>query len=143
VTAVLNAPATPFQPELSNEDVKSLTSFRFTDVNPVSGRWFSRSRFRDLPEFVQDIVEDVIDLCAGEWDELVKTGEVLEFTGAGSYKIPAKIASVQRQIRRGGSRRNVCEDCDGTCVELDFDGSITGSVNTPMLCTCFRLAVVA
>ncbi|MGW1677738.1 hypothetical protein [Saccharopolyspora sp. NPDC002376] len=141
MTAVLNAPK--IQPELSQGEIEEITSFRFTDLNPQMNRSLCQSMFRDLPEFVQDIVEDKFDLCAGEWDELVKMGDVLEFTGAGSHKIPSRIASVQRQIRRGNSRRNVCEDCDGTCVQIDWDGSITGEPGTPAWCFCTRMAAAA
>lgn len=56
-------------------------SFRFSDVNPLTGRTYARSRFRDLPDYAGAVVEDRLHLVAGEWDVLVQDGEVSDFVG--------------------------------------------------------------
>lgn len=135
MTALLNP---PMQAELSADEVEHLTSFRFTDANPQMNRRMSQSWFRELPEFVQDIVIEVLGLGAGEWDELVEAGAALDATGIGRYSIPTTIASVRRQLgaKWGRPRRNACGDCDGTLVAIDIDGSVTGTLDAPFWCFC-------
>jgi hypothetical protein len=56
-------------------------SFRFSDVNPLTERTYAQSRFRHLPDYVVQVIEDRVHLCAGEWDVLVEDGEVYDFVG--------------------------------------------------------------
>ncbi|MEU6128820.1 hypothetical protein ABZ805_06565 [Saccharopolyspora sp. NPDC047091] len=132
MTAVLERSAGP-----SLTEVEYVTSFRFTDVSPRSGRAFGRTLFRDLPEFMQDIVED-LGVRPAEWDALVREGAAVEVTGGGRYGIPRRAASVLRRMTWNGKPRSAraCPDCDGTCVDIDPDGSVTGVVGTPMICSC-------
>ncbi|PKW13492.1 hypothetical protein [Saccharopolyspora spinosa] len=139
MTAVPNAPTV--QPVFSRAEIESMTSFRFTDPNPEMGRTYAESAFRDLPEFVQDIVEDVIDLSAWKWNVLVELGQVLEFTGTFRYTIPRSLPCVQRLARRGEGRSGFCPECDGSLVMIDTDGSYTGELGTPVICTCVNWAV--
>jgi hypothetical protein len=140
VTVVISAPAVrpKFSAMFSASEIESMTSFRFTDANPEMGRSYAESVFRDLPEFMQDFVEDVLDLCVEKWNVLVALGKVLEFTGTGRYTIPASLPCVRRLARRGEGRSGFCPECDGSLVMIDTDGSYTGVLGTPVICTCVR-----
>lgn len=54
-------------------------AFRLSMINPLTGRPFSQSRWRDLPDYAAEIIESHSNLCGGEWDVLVADGEVAEF----------------------------------------------------------------
>lgn len=56
-------------------------TFAFTEVNPITGRSFAESRFRDLPAYAADVVTNVLHMCAGEWNVEVTDGTALDWTG--------------------------------------------------------------
>ncbi|MFF3324457.1 hypothetical protein [Streptomyces sp. NPDC002889] len=54
-----------------------------------------------------------------------------------------QLATVRRHLiamatadRPGSAEGNVCGDCDGTGTDIDTDGTLTGTVGTPLLCAC-------
>jgi hypothetical protein len=93
--------------------------FRFSEVNDMTGRPFAESPFRDLPEFVADVVVDRVGLCPGEWDDLVESGEAYDFVGfSDSYTVPDTVARLVTCTTCGGQgvdlrRLRRCEGCDG------------------------------
>lgn len=67
------------------------TSFRFSMINPVTGRPYSCSRWRELPDYAAAVIEAKTSLCPGEWDVLVEDGEVAEFVDIDHvYDVPAR-----------------------------------------------------
>lgn len=110
-------------------------SFRFTDLNAITGRSYSASLFRDLPVFVAEIVEDS-GIRSSDWDRLVESGEAL--AAVGPYRSYSLSHWGRRIYRRQGlvPRSDVCRDCYDTGVTDDCDGSMTGTVGTPIVCFC-------
>ncbi|PRW64641.1 hypothetical protein CEP50_04660 [Actinopolyspora mortivallis] len=118
------------------EQVEALTGFRFTDGLGLTGRALCDSSFRKLPEFARDVVTERLGLRPGQWDALSGRREVLAITGVGRWDLPVWLPCVRRQLTgavRGGW---VCGDCDGSCAQVDWDGSITGTVGAAALCFC-------
>lgn len=56
-------------------------TFRFGDVNPVNGRRYLSSRYRQLPCWVQDVVHDEVGVTPARWDALVEKGEAASAVG--------------------------------------------------------------
>ncbi|MGH4007841.1 MAG: hypothetical protein ACRDTH_06720 [Pseudonocardiaceae bacterium] len=112
-------------------------TFRFTDANPLSGRTYVASLFRDLPEYAADAVTDVLGLRPREWDGLVRCGEAGEVADMQRrYSVGPWLAG-ERWRRQNCDRPPwVCTDCWGTCVVIDLDGSVTGEVGSTVVCTC-------
>lgn len=54
-------------------------SFRFGDANPVNGKPYAESCYRDLPEYAAVVVRDHLDLEPGSWNVLVEDREVPEW----------------------------------------------------------------
>lgn len=54
-------------------------SFRFGDTNPVNGKPYAKSWYRDLPEYAAVVVRDDLDLEPGSWNVLVEDREVSEW----------------------------------------------------------------
>ncbi|WP_137812662.1 hypothetical protein [Gandjariella thermophila] len=92
-------------------------SFRFSEVNPLTGVAYAQSRFRDLPGYAADVVEDRLDLCAGEWDVLVDDGEVYDFVGPDeSFTVSPHRLPVRKpcqQCSGTGHRPWTCTPCGG------------------------------
>lgn len=101
-------------------EAESYFRFRFRDTNDLTGLPFARSKFRDLPEFVADVVVDRLAIEPGEWDELVDMGEVYEFVGYDeSFPLPRSVARLQRCPTCNGRGLNAelwkeCGACEGT-----------------------------
>jgi hypothetical protein len=74
MTAVLDLPAA-----LSVRPASEMDSFRFAEVNPLTGLSFAESSFEDLPDCVAQVVTERLGFCAGEWDVLVEDHEVFDF----------------------------------------------------------------
>jgi len=110
--------------------------FRFSDDNPLTLEPYARSRFDDLPGYAQDVVENRLGVKPAAWDALVDQGEAYGTTGyRRAYSITGWLRST-RQHRHGTPPSGVCAECWGTCVELDTDGSLTGTVDQPVVCFC-------
>ena len=74
--------------------------FTFGDANPLTGRPFAQSRFRDLPGYAADAVTDMMQLKPGEWDALVEDGEAYEVTGGHAYAILPGATLTRRPRKR-------------------------------------------
>lgn len=80
-------------------------SFRLSMSNPVTGRPYSESRWRDLPDYAAEVIESQSNLCGGEWDVLVEDGEVSEFLDIDkTHTVPA---------RKSTGTRKRCPQCGG------------------------------
>lgn len=113
--------------------------FRFSDTNPITGKPYSQSRWQDLPEYAAVVIEQRLNFCGGEWDVLVEDGEVSEFIDPDKrHSIKDWAASMARKQRTGKRRSGECPDCLGSCVMFDSDGSMTGTVDAPMVCHCCK-----
>lgn len=111
--------------------------FRFSDTNPITGRPYSHSRWRDLPEYAADMIERTTSLCGGEWDVLVEDGEVSEFIDVDRrHPLKGWVSRLAGRQKTGRASKGMCPDCLGTSVMLDTDGSMTGRIGTPILCYC-------
>lgn len=112
-------------------------ALRFSDLNPLTGRPYAASRFRDLPGYAADVVTGVIGLSPREWNALVGLGEGYNATGfRWCYSIGSWLAEEVQRRGRGEPSRGVCEDCWGSCVAFDSDGSLTGALDSPVVCGC-------
>lgn len=108
--------------------------FRFSDVNPLTGDPYARSRWVDLPDWVQAVVLDEVG-PEGKWNALVDSGEVYGEVGPNqSFSVRGFLAS----LRKGGGRgtSGACPDCRGTLAVFDKDGSLTGKSGTAVWCSC-------
>lgn len=113
--------------------------FRLSDENPLTGQPYSASRTFELPDYIQDAIEETLGITGPRWNELVGRGEVYTLAG------PRQRFSLARFLRSVRSRSEfppaslparACADCWGTCATHDFDGSITGSTRGVYLCSC-------
>ncbi|HEX3782925.1 MAG TPA: hypothetical protein VHX38_24935 [Pseudonocardiaceae bacterium] len=103
----------------------------------MTGKPYTESRWCDLPEYAAAVVEQRLNFCGGEWDVLVEDREVPEFIDPDKvHSIKDWASEAARKQRAGKPRRGVCEDCQGTSVMFDSDGSMTGVIDTPMVCFC-------
>ncbi|MBP2475720.1 hypothetical protein JOF53_004592 [Crossiella equi] len=53
--------------------------FCLADTNPLTGRAYYQSRFRDLPEVVAQVVKAIEHIQPWRWDEMVGENEVGEY----------------------------------------------------------------
>jgi hypothetical protein len=91
--------------------------FRFSDIDPESGRRYLSLRFAHLPVWAQDIVLHM-GVQPQRWNELVSDGMVLERAElAGDHTIPLpRGVRPGRPLRDGipGASRRTCTQCKGT-----------------------------
>lgn len=121
------------------------TVFALAHVNPLNGKPYRESPYMDLPPYVLA----VIGLTASVWDLLVRRGVlslVLDTLLLHDVApVLGELRERQRLIWDGelsladevGVR--LCEECLGTLVAHDFDGSITGTVEAPYVCDCWTV----
>ncbi|XVV05083.1 hypothetical protein ACQPW3_06685 [Actinosynnema sp. CA-248983] len=109
---------------------------RFTDVNPLTGGVYGRSRYADLPGHAEYVVSEVLRLSPMAWDDLVRQGRALAEVGYWrSFDVSGWFTRLASMLRRAAST-DACADCWGTGVEFDVDGSLTGTVGAPVVCWC-------
>lgn len=111
---------------------------RFVEVNPFTGTTYTRSLFGDLPGYAAHVVTEVLDLTPWVWDALIRSGEVHEVVADYvRYPVADWLAWVARRQTRPAQDWE-CDQCWGTCVTFDGDGSFTGTIGTPVLCWCVQ-----
>jgi hypothetical protein len=113
--------------------------FRFTDTNLLSGKAYLASRWDDLPYSVAVAVERLWGLRPHEWAELVLSGEITDVVGGREYPLPYTLDLPVRAPRKGRAPAGSCPDCWGTGVDIDSDGSISGTVGSSVVCTCVQM----
>lgn len=126
---------------VSVPDTFASTTFAFTDVNPVSRRPYAQSRFRDLPLWAANVVLDA-GYRVDDWNDLVRTRSVLEID---TFRATHPLASgkdwdrtLARRAKQGEPQDGrTCQECWGTGLSHDFDGSMTGTLNAPFICYCY------
>lgn len=113
---------------------------RFGEINPLTGRAYTDSWFRELPEYAAEVVTDVLGMAPGEWDALVRAGAAGARLSYAVARLGFSVGSwlVGEAGRRAGgvAPEGVCGDCWGSCVAFDSDGSMTGTVGVPIVCVC-------
>ena len=70
-------------------------TFRFTDINPVTRRAYTASKYRDLPPWALHVVADA-GYRPAHWNKLVTDGRVMEEPAfRGIYALPVTMADVE------------------------------------------------
>lgn len=114
-------------------------TFTFADFNPLTGVPLLVSRYDDLPGLIQIVVDHHLGLSQWQWDKLVRAHQVAEELDCHHQRIiPWSVAGRAPGDRSGTVPTGKCEDCWGTCVEVDYDGSLTGIVGASVVCFCVR-----
>jgi hypothetical protein len=68
--------------------------FRFSDTNPITGRRYEESRFRDLPDYAAAVVRERLNMEPGVWNLNVEDRSVAEWVDpdqeftTGALRIP-------------------------------------------------------
>lgn len=115
--------------------------FRFTDRNPFSGEAYLASRWDDLPYAVAVLVNQLWGLRSREWEHLVSSGEIVNVVGMREYPLPFTLDLPVPERRNGRAPVDACPNCWGTGVDSDSDGSISGTVDASVMCTCVQAAL--
>jgi hypothetical protein len=119
-------------------------TFSLADTNPLNGRPYQYSAYRDLPPYAMAVVGVTGDV----WNGLVRAGVVaLVLDVARLYSLAGMLGELrtrQRLVWDGeldlgeSVGAELCSECLGTLIAHDFDGSATGTPDAPFVCACWE-----
>ena len=117
-------------------------TFSLADTNPLSGRPYQHSHYRDLPPYAMA----AIGVTADVWNGLVRAGVVALVMDVLRRHCLAEMLGELRTRQRlvwdgeidlgEAVGASLCPECLGTLIAHDFDGSATGTPDAPFLCGC-------
>jgi hypothetical protein len=121
------------------EDCYEPTTFRFRGINPLTMTPYERSVFGELPSWARDVVRGA-GYSPERWDGLVESGSVMShpvFGGEHRLVDPQSwVLEVALREREGSAPDGRCQDCWGSALAHDYDGSITGTLDAAFICCC-------